>query len=358
MTETELHGHPAAAGPVGPSTWQGRRGLILARYFALLAEEQSPLIQADPELRAHLAAQLLAVIDDAAGEVADSPSSDLSSPTGRVRAASGVHPSVSLAAARPIFVAALPSLTQHLHDSGHTAAATTAAVNLNAAILIRVAGATADYVGYLLESTDQAHRDEARRLSRDLHDEVGPGIAVAVQSLDLADRYRSVDPEQATEKLKLARRTLVEANSALRALAAETRVAFEPRGLATALAEFLTHLPDRIHGKISLHGSLEALPAYYEREVFLVLREAIRNAVSHSAATEISIWLAVDGMNFFGSVHDNGEGLEADTSSCRGTGMDSMQERAALLGGRLDVRSSSTGTTIQLAVPLPGRTMQ
>lgn len=355
MTETGLHCQNAAAATVEVPTWRDHREHILARYFALLAEEQNPLIQAGPEVEAQLTAQLFAVIDEAAGEVADVPSSDLSSRIGQARAASGVHPSVSLAAARLIFVAALPSLTRHLHDGGHTAAATTAAVNLNAAILIRTADAAADYVGYLLEKADQAHRDEARRLSRDLHDAVGPSIAVAVQSLDLADRYRSSDPERAEKKLAMARRALVEANSALRALAGETRVAFEPGGLATALTELLTQLPDRIQGKISLRGSLDAIPTYYEREVFLVLREAIRNAVAHSTATEISVQLAVEGIHLHGSVHDNGEGLEVDVSS-RGTGMDSMHERAALLGGRLDVKSSSTGTEIHLVVPLPSRT--
>ena len=356
MTETRLHRQSPTATPVEASTWRVQREHILARYFALLAKEQSPLIQAGPEVQAQLAAQLFAVIDEVAGGVTDAPSSDLSSHIGRARAASGVHPSVSLAAARLIFDAALPSLTRHLQDRGDTAAATTAAVNLNAAILNRMADAAANYIRYLLDKTDQAHRDEALRLSRDLHDAVGPSIAVAVQSLALADRYRSSDPERAEVKLTLARRTLVEASTALRALAAETRVAFEPGGLAAALTEYLTHLPDQIHGKVSSQGALDEIPTHYEREVFLILREAIRNSVAHSTATEISIRLTVDGIHLLGSVHDNGEGFEMDDTSRRGTGMDSMHERAALLGARLDVGSSSTGTEILLAVPLPNRT--
>lgn len=355
MTETELHRQPPAATSVGSPTWRAHREHILARYFALLAEEQSPLIQAGPEVQTQLAAQLFAVIDEAAGELS-AQGSDLSSRIGRARAASGVHPSVSLAAARLIFVAALPSLTRHLQENGDPAAATTAAVKLNDAILIRMADAAADYVGYLLDKADQAHRDEARRISRDLHDAVGPSIAVAVQSLDLANRYRSSEPERAAGKLALARRTLVEASTALRALASETRVAFEPGGLANALTEYLTHLPDRIRSKISSQGSLDEIPTHYEREVFLILREAIRNTVTHSNATEISVKLAVEGIYLFGSVHDDGAGFEVDGIGPRGTGIDSMHERSALLGARLDIESSSTRTEIRLAVPLPNRT--
>lgn len=356
MTETRSLRQSPAAPPVEASTWRGQREHILARYFALLAEEQSPLIQAGPDVEAQLAAQLFAVIDEAAGEMVDAPRSDLSSHIGRARAASGVHPSVSLAAARLIFVAALPSLTRHLKDRGDTAAATTAAMSLNAAILNRMSDAAANYVGYLLDKADHAHRDEARRLSRDLHDAVGPSIAVAVQSLDLADRYRSSDPERAEGKLTLARRTLVEASTALRALAAETRVAVQPGGLATALTEYLTHLPDQIHGKFPSQVPLDGIPTHYEREVFLILREAIRNAVAHSTANEISVRLAVEGIHLLGAVHDNGGGFETNGTGRRGTGMDSMHERAALLGAHLDVASSSTGTKILLTVPLPNRT--
>lgn len=357
MTEARSHRQSPAAPPVEASTWRGQREHILARYFALLADEQSPLIQAGPDVEAQLAAQLFAVIDEAAGEMVDAPRSDLSSHIGRARAASGVHPSVSLAAARQIFVAALPSLTRHLQRHGDCEGATTAAVSLNAAILNRMADAAANYVGYLLDKADQAHRDEALRLSRDLHDAVGPSIAVAVQSLDLADRYRSADLERAEGKLTLARRALVEASAALRALAAETRVAVEPGGLATALTECLTHLPDEIHGKVSSQGSLDGIPTYYEREVFLILREAIRNAVAHSTATEISVRLAVAGIHLLGSVQDNGGGFETSGNGRCGTGMDSMRERAALLGAHLDVESSSTGTKILLTLPLPNRTI-
>jgi len=309
-------------------------------------------------VRAQLETQLLAVIDEAAGELIDAPRGELSGHIGRARAASGVHPSVSLAAARLIFVAALPSLTQHLQERGETAAGATAAVRLNAVILNRMADAAANYVGYLLDKVDQAHRDEALRLSRDLHDAVAPSIAVAVQSLDLADRYRLSDPARAEGKLVLARRTLVEASTALRALAAETRVAVEPGGLDTALIDYLTHLPDQIHGKVSSQGSLDGIPAYYEQAVFLILREAIRNAVAHSSATEISVRLVAEGIHLFGSVQDNGRGFETSGSGRCGTGMDSMHERAALLGAHLDVESSSKGTEILLAVPLPKRTTQ
>lgn len=339
------------------STWPAHREDIRARYFELLTAEHSPLLQAGPEVRTQMEAQLFAVIDEAADEPAEgSPTADVSSRIGRARAASGIHPSVSLAAAQQIFVAALPSLTCFLEERENGSAAATAAVSLNAAILNRMADAAANYVGYLLDRADKAHREEALRLSRELHDTVGPSIAAAVQSLDLANRYHATDSRRAEAKLRLARETLVEAATDLRALAAETRVTVDPGGLAQALTNHVSNLPDHLHGTVSTQGALDDIPSHYEREVFLILREAIRNAALHSKATEISVNLAVEGIHLSGSVHDNGAGFNANDTKAGGTGMESMRERAAILGAALNVATSPNGTKVSLTVPLPNRT--
>lgn len=342
-----------AANP-GELSWGDRREQILTRYFALLADEGSPLLLAGPDVEAQVASQLLAVVDAAVGEFPDAVETELSADIGRARAASGVHPSVSLSAARLIFVAALPSVTEHMLAGGDTGAASTAAIRLNAAILSRMADAAANYISFLLDKVDQAHRDEAQRLSRDLHDLVGPTIAVAVQSLDLAGRYRRSQPERELEKLAAARKSLVDGGVVLRALAAETRVAFAPGGITAALTKCLENVPDQIHTQASMHGPLGTIPAHYEREVFLILREAIRNAVAHSSATEIFVSMAVDGIHLRCSVQDNGAGLRA-AEPRSGTGMDSMRERAALLGADLQIASSKAGTQVHLTVPLPNR---
>jgi len=348
-------GQPNAREAVEAFTWLKRREDILARYLALLAEVDSPLLRSGAEVQVQLASQLFAVVDDAVGTPTDRPTAQVSDSIGRTRAEARVHPAVSLDAARLIFVAALPVVTQHFLDRGDPLAPTTAAVNLNAAILTRMAQAATNYVDYLLDQVDEAHREEAMRLSRDLHDVIAPNLAVAVQSLDLAERYRERDSERAQDKLTLARRTLVDASMSLRAIAAEIRVTMEPGGLATTLSEYVSHLPPHINVKILSQGALHSLPARYEREVFLILREAIRNSLAHSAATEVSVNLSLVGVHFHGSVQDNGVGFDPDESAHRGTGLDSMHERAALLGAKLDVQPSLTGTSVSLVVPLPNR---
>lgn len=107
---------------------------------------------------------------------------------------------------------------------------------------------------------------------------------------------------------------------------------------------------------VSTRGRLDDIPSHYEREVFLILREAIRNAATHSKATEISVNVAVEGIYLYGSVHDNGAGFTAKETSAGGTGMASMHERAAILGAMLRMASSPGGTKVSLTVPLPNRT--
>jgi signal transduction histidine kinase len=92
-------------------------------------------------------------------------------------------------------------------------------------------------------------------------------------------------------------------------------------------------------------------------ELFLILREALRNAFTHAApglvlvevefsAQELSAWVVDDGCGFSQAL--------TPEKAVSGTGLASMRERAALVGGRLAVRSMpGRGTRVELHLPLP-----
>lgn len=342
MTTTD----PAAA------TWHTTRQRMCDRYFNLLAEADSPLLHAGEQVREQLTAQMLSIADEAAGFApADAT---LSEDIGRSRAASGVHPSASLAAANLIFAACFADLADHLRLAGLASPVEAAALRLNRAILARMAAAAANYVSYLLEKAGTAHREEAMRLGRELHDTVGPVIAVGLQNLDLIEYWTPIDPGKAAEKVDAGRRTLREAMTLVRTLAAETRLAVEPHQICDALTAFLQSLPPTIATSLTAHSSLAELAPHYGNEIFLVLREAARNAGVHADATEVSIDIAIEGTTLIGTVRDNGRGFDPSQEP-PGTGRTSMAERAALIGARLDITSTESGTTVRLAVPLPGR---
>jgi signal transduction histidine kinase len=86
-------------------------------------------------------------------------------------------------------------------------------------------------------------------------------------------------------------------------------------------------------------------------ELFLVLREAVLNAVRHSGGRRITVVVSVSGGRVQAEVADDGRGLPDDAA--RGTGLSSMQERVAILGGTLTVAGGPrAGTRVKVQVPL------
>jgi len=335
------------------SDWSALRQPMLDTYLTLLAEHKSPLLGAGPAVQSQLRSQFLSTIDEAAGKSAGDVAEHISSNIGETRAASGIHPSQSLAAANLIFAAALPTLASYLGSHGTGDPLQVAALRLNAVILRRMSDAAASYVEYLLDKAVSAHREEARRLSRELHDVVGPNIAVGLQGLDLIEHYLEADPDAAMAKVNTTRGSLEDAMLLVRSLSAETRMVVEPGQLSAALSEHLAALSGSIHGSVHEGGDLTALSPHRTNEVFLILREAVRNAARHGDPSQIVVDLDMLGTTFVGTVDDNGTGFDANIEPRSSTGLASMRERAALLGATLTINSQPGRTTLELRVPLP-----
>ncbi|TCJ31015.1 sensor histidine kinase [Nocardioides jejuensis] len=336
------------------STWLITRDRIADRYFDLLAADDSPLLGAGEAIQQQLRSQLLAIVDEAVDFIPppSAETSGLSATIGRDRASTGVHPSASLAAANLIFAASLDDVAEHLRSDAVPDPLHAASLRLNKAILQRMADAAANYVGFLLEKAGTAHRDEALRLSRELHDTVGPAIAVGLQNLDMIEYWSERDIDAARARIQTGRQQLHDAMGLVRALAAETRVAVEPAGTGDALRRHLATLPKTITTRYTSNTTLADLAPHYGSEIFLILREAVRNAATHGSPSTVTVDISVAGTTLTGSVIDDGHGFDA-TSASHGTGRASMQERADLIGADLDIVSTPSGTAVTLTVPLP-----
>lgn len=92
------------------------------------------------------------------------------------------------------------------------------------------------------------------------------------------------------------------------------------------------------------------LGADIRREVFLIFKETINNAVRHSACSEAAAKVNITGGFLIVEITDNGKGLPA-LSERDGTGLDSMRARAQRLGGSLHF-DSAKGTRITIKIPL------
>ncbi len=215
-----------------------------------------------------------------------------------------------------------------------------------------------------VELTALAEASERERISRELHDRVAHRMGVVHQSLELYAALREISSERATEKLDLARRNTRQALEQTRNLSAELKSLQEEDlegGIEPAFGKLAeSYLPDGMEMEISFSGEESAIPDPVRMQVYLAMREAIRNAVKHSGCSRIGVALEVRDGHVHGLVEDDGEGFDPEAmeeaTPSWGVGLGSMRERLETLGGSLLVDSEpGAGTKVEMRVPLDGR---
>jgi signal transduction histidine kinase len=212
----------------------------------------------------------------------------------------------------------------------------------------------------LSKARERTRAHERRMVARELHDRVAHTMGLVHQSLQLYEAYRERDPEAAEQKLELAKRKAAEAMKDTRDLSQALRDS-EGTGEALALEETLSELLSELvpkgmtHG-LSVEGDEGAVPAEVREQLFLVLREAVRNAVSHSRASKVSVAVRTDREGIVGVVEDDGRGFERKPRErSEAGGLAYMAERASLMGGTCSIESApGKGTRVESSFPLDG----
>jgi len=219
--------------------------------------------------------------------------------------------------------------------------------------------------------------EERQRLARDLHDSVTQhifGMNLIAQSLGSAWRRDPAEGERRVARLlDLSHTALAE----MRELLAELRPvdavapnAAETPGVGIALVR-QKGLADALHGHVNQlnladcqvelgSASYRPQPLAIEEELFRIVQEALNNVIKHARASRVSVQLAADPAGVCVTVRDNGVGLAAagmtaQQAAGQALGLSTMRERAAALGGQLQIHSAAgQGTMVEARVPVRG----
>ncbi|TCJ17187.1 PAS domain-containing sensor histidine kinase [Parasulfuritortus cantonensis] len=201
--------------------------------------------------------------------------------------------------------------------------------------------------------------EERRRLSLELHDEVGQMLAALNINLEMV-RRRQAGPE-AAEPLQNARQITAELMKTVRRIVHQLRPPqLDDLGLAAAVRGHLELLRSHAMMAVSLSENLglERLPGPVEMTCFRVVQEALTNAVRHASAATAAVVLTRSADALSLSVSDDGVGFDPSAAPPGGPnsdhlGLRGMRERVHGLGGEFEVRSSpGKGCRITAVIPL------
>ncbi len=202
--------------------------------------------------------------------------------------------------------------------------------------------------------TIEAAEQERRRWARELHDETLQDLAGLRVLLAGTRRRTAMGPvspilDQAIERIDVA---IIE----MRRLIADLRpAALDELGVGAALVS----LVDRITGAWEMDVDLQVeipdhkdgrLVPELEDTIYRLVQESLNNAVRHGQARRAIVEVIEQGGEIQVRVTDDGSGFDPNRPG-GGFGLLGMRERVGLSGGRIDVRSGPTGTTVTATLP-------
>jgi PAS domain S-box-containing protein len=202
---------------------------------------------------------------------------------------------------------------------------------------------------------------ERQRLSRDLHDLVGQDLSALKMGLDtLFDDQPEAFPamRQRVAKLsKIAHGTIM----AVRDLAYALRpIDLDQLGLAKTALRHCEDFSAKTGVKVDFFAAgMEDLRLDSDNEIVLyrLIQEGLNNVKKHADATDATIRLVASFPNIILRIEDNGKGFDAENRLAsaineKRMGLRSMEERVALLGGKMRIESRPMqGTKILVEIP-------
>ena|SRR6266496_2538765 len=204
----------------------------------------------------------------------------------------------------------------------------------------------------------QLQDDERRKFSRELHDSIGQHLAAAKMVLAPMAAEQKND-HRCADILSLIEESIKEARTISHLLHPP---GLDEAGFSSAATWYAEGFANRsgLNLKLNIAELPRRLPREIEIALFRVLQESLTNIHRHSRSSSAEVSFQTDREQAILKVTDHGTGIAKEVMArfqslgTSGVGLAGMRERIRELGGKFEVQSSPSGTSVQVMVPLVG----
>jgi two-component system CheB/CheR fusion protein len=202
-----------------------------------------------------------------------------------------------------------------------------------------------------------AQEVERRKIARDLHDQLGQQLTALRLQLEIL-RGRIVEDAKAFEQIEAIQTTARRIESDIDFLAWELRpLTLDDVGLPAAISDHVQRWSQHVGIPVEFHSTgldHQRLAPEIETNLYRITQEALNNVQKHAQASRVEVLLERRDSAVVLIIEDNGVGgvPPPTPSASTGMGLLGMRERAALVGGTIEMESApNEGTTIFVRIP-------
>jgi PAS domain S-box-containing protein len=205
-----------------------------------------------------------------------------------------------------------------------------------------------------------AQEDERRRIAREMHDQFGQQLTALKLKLD-AVKEDCGKQENLCEQVEALQTIAMQLDADVDHMVWEMRpTALDDLGLKSALSTYVQNWSKHVGIHVQLHASgmdRERLTPEIETALYRIAQEALNNVAKHAEAASVAVVLERRVGQVSLIIEDDGRGFDLQQilkADDKGLGLIGMRERAALVGGTVEIESQSgDGATVAVRIPTP-----
>ncbi|MGE5842026.1 MAG: PAS domain S-box protein, partial [Deltaproteobacteria bacterium] len=203
---------------------------------------------------------------------------------------------------------------------------------------------------------------ERKRISKELHDELGQALAVLKLSLNYVEGQLLAGQAELRKECRESVRYIDETIENVRRLSQDLSPSIlEELGFSAALRKLFHQFRNSF--QVNVVQKISDLDGLFSPQVqiliYRIFQGVFTNIMKHAGARNVSVKMVKEGEEICFEIEDDGRGFDPEKGlekegDRRGMGLSAMAARARMLEGCLDVRSQEgKGTRVRLCIPLP-----